>query len=117
MRHVPVDHSRWLRRRRWIRRGTVGLVASAVVACVSMHVISRGDDWANYDRRAVSVRRVISGDVLQISGYREETIRLVGVVPPGAADAAERARAGAEAAIGRRLVFLRLETLEPRDAD
>lgn len=101
-------------------------VLSLTIVLAQLGVMGRaGDDWSQYDRRAVRVMRVLDGGtlIIRLAGGSEARVRLVGIGAPAVAAAADCAFWGLESRLALasrvegREVVLRLEPTQTRTAD
>lgn len=126
---VPEPVARQLKRRRWTRRGIFSalllLALSTLLDRVGLFRY-RGDDWANFDRQAVVVTRVIDGDSVRIRlspASPEVPVRLLGIDAPemtiqggtGPPHWGPESAAYLRGSIEGKTVTLRLDTTQTRD--
>ena len=122
---VPAHVLRQLKRRRRTRRGVflaVALLALTALLDRNGWFRYRGDDWAAYDKQAVTVTRVVDGDTIRVrrsSASEEDTVRLLGIDAPETADPPAHwggeAAARLEALVEGKPVTLRLDATQTRD--
>jgi hypothetical protein len=109
------DHSKWLRRRKTLRRVAWLVLLTFGILIMGDHLGwfgYRGDDWARFDGRSFQVLRSTDRATLLIADHPTETeVALLGVEISGA-----NAAAFLNSGLAGRRVILKLDSLQTRDA-